>query len=230
MAIVKKYLAKVVAIHNSIEGVYTLEFESLDKPFKYSPGQFLHIAIDSDYDGSGQWPDSRCFSMQSCPEEKTIKITYAVKGKFTSRMEKEIRIGSKVFLKLPLGDLFLKNHNKDNTIFISGGTGITPFLSLFNSSIFVNYSYPVLYAGFRNIETNFYQKELELAKEINSQFQIFPIYQDINGILNIEKIYSKCNFHSTFFISGPPLMIKFFREFLISAKVPNSQILTDDWE
>ena len=37
MAIVKKYPAKVVAIHNPIEGVYTLEFESLDKPFKYSP-------------------------------------------------------------------------------------------------------------------------------------------------------------------------------------------------
>ena len=52
---IKKYPAKVVSIQHSIEGVYTLEFESLGKPFKYDVGQFLHLAID-EYDPSMQWP------------------------------------------------------------------------------------------------------------------------------------------------------------------------------
>jgi hypothetical protein len=34
MAIVKKYPVKVTSILNQIEGVYTLELESLGKPFK----------------------------------------------------------------------------------------------------------------------------------------------------------------------------------------------------
>ncbi|MDO9340155.1 MAG: hypothetical protein Q7T72_06460, partial [Bacteroidales bacterium] len=66
---IKKYPAQVLAIHNHIAGVYTLELKSLGKPFKYAPGQFLHLAID-EYDPSGQWPESRCFSMQSNPDEE----------------------------------------------------------------------------------------------------------------------------------------------------------------
>jgi NAD(P)H-flavin reductase len=43
MAIIKKYQAEIVSLKNSIDGVYTLEFRCLDKPFKYSPGQFLNL-------------------------------------------------------------------------------------------------------------------------------------------------------------------------------------------
>ena len=88
-----------------------MEFKSLGR-YKYYPGQFLHLAIDHEYDGSGQWPESRCFSMQSNPDEKTIKITYAVKGRFTKQMEEKLKIGSEVWLKLPYGDLFTQPHKK----------------------------------------------------------------------------------------------------------------------
>ena len=141
MAIVKKYAAKVVSIQNSIEGVYTLEFESLGKPFKYDAGQFLHLAID-EYDPSMQWPDSRCFSMQSAPAEDVIRITYAAKGQFTNRMKQLLEVGKEVTLKLPYGDLFSQEHNKTNTVFIAGGTGITPYLSLFTDQSFVVYEAP----------------------------------------------------------------------------------------
>ena len=56
MAIVKKYPARVLSVSNNIQGVYTLEIESLGKPFKYEPGQFLHLALD-EYDPTGQWPE-----------------------------------------------------------------------------------------------------------------------------------------------------------------------------
>ena len=127
----KKYKSIVVSILNPFSGIYTVEFASERGNYKYLPGQFLHIALDEDYDGSSQWPDSRCFSMQSNPIEETIKITYAVKGVFTHQMEQQLMVGSEVWLKLPYGDLFTQPHNKTNTVFIAGGTGITPFLSLF---------------------------------------------------------------------------------------------------
>ena len=209
MAIVKKYPAKVVAIHNSIVGVYTLELETLGKPFKYDPGRFLHLALD-EYDPAGQWPDSRCFSMQSSPHEELIKITYAVKGQFTSRMQKELKTGSDVTLKLPYGELFTQPHNKANTVFIAGGTGITPFLSLFNHSSFAIYGNPVLYAGFRSQSMNLYVAELEIAQTTNPSFKFIPVYQDTNGILDISKIYKASKPDASFFISGPPVMIKSF--------------------
>ena len=229
MAIVKKYPAKVVSIQNLIEGVYTLEFESLGKPFKYDAGQFLHLAID-EYDPSMQWPDSRCFSMQSAPAEDLIRITYAAKGQFTNRMRQLLEIGSDVTLKLPYGDLFSQEHNKTNTVFIAGGTGITPYLSLFTDQSFVVYEHPVLYAGFRTEDMNLYKTELEMAQKINPGLDIHLVYQDKDGILDIEKILNENILNCSFFISGPPVMIKNFKQTLIDKGVPEQNVLTDDWE
>ena len=224
----RKYPAQIASITNSSSGVYTIEFSSTGKPFKYEPGQFLHLAID-EYDPAAQWPDSRCFSMQSSPDEELIKITYAVKGQFTSRMQQELKPGSEVTLKLPYGDLFTQPHNKENTVFIAGGTGITPFLSLFNHSSFAGYTNPVLYAGFRSQIMNLYEVELAMAQKINPSFTYIPVYQDIDGILDILIIYKVSTPDSSFFISGPPVMIKLFKRYLISSALPINQILTDDW-
>ena len=51
--IIKKYKARIESIESVIEGVYTLTFSSSERKFRYSPGQFLHIAVDAEYDGSG---------------------------------------------------------------------------------------------------------------------------------------------------------------------------------
>lgn len=229
MAIVKKYRAEVVSIDTFIEGVYTLKIKSLGKPFKYEAGQFLHLAMD-EYDPSAQWPESRCFSMQSAPREEVIRITYAAKGQFTRQMEQDLKPGKEITLKLPYGDLFSQDHNKTNTVFIAGGTGITPYLSLFTDSSFADYNHPVLYAGFRNKPINLYTEELEKAKDINSGLIIHLVYQDKDGILDINKIIENNGTGASYFISGPPIMIKSFKQTLISKGIPVNQILTDDWE
>lgn len=228
--IIKKYKAKVEKIENEIEGVYTLTFTCDDRKFRYSPGQFLHIAIDTDYDGSGQWPESRCFSMQTSPEDEYLKITYAVKGDFTKKMEEELKVGGEVWLKMPYGELFDLGHNTDNTVFISGGTGITPYLSLFTDSKFTNYKNPVLYAGYRSERFNIYDKDLSKASIINSEMKVHNVYEDIDGKLNIDKIFKENGFSSSYFISGPPIMIKLFKQALISFGVSENNIFTDEWE
>jgi NAD(P)H-flavin reductase len=224
--LVKKYRSEVISIKIPFEGIITLEFKSLEGKFKYHPGQFLHIAIDSDYDGSGQWPESRCFSMQTNPDDPAIKITYSVKGRFTLKMEKTLRVGSEVWLKLPYGDLFTRQHNKVNTVFIAGGTGITPFLSLFTHESFKEYRNPKIYLGFKSKAYNLYMNELNSVKQ--SYLKIF--YENEKGLIDIDNIFSDNGNQNDYFISGPPLMIKTFRERLLSNGVPLEQILTDDWE
>jgi ferredoxin-NADP reductase len=225
MAIVKKYPARVLAINNYIDGIYTLELESAGRPFKYDPGQFLHLCLDK-YDPSGQWPESRCFSMQSTPDQKNIKITYAVKGQFTRQMEKQLKVGSEVWIKLPFGDLFAQPHNKSGTVFIAGGTGITPFLSLFAHVSFKEYVNPRIYVGFRSGSFNIYHNELDFVK----QFVPKIYYDDVEGFIDILYIISENGTGVDYFISGPPNMIKEFKQVLIANKVPLTQILTDNWE
>lgn len=228
--IVKKYKARVEAIESKIEGVYTVTFSSNERKFRYTPGQFLHIAIDTDYDGSEQWPESRCFSIQTSPEEEFVKITYAVKGDFTKKMEKELIEGAEVWLKMPYGELFEQKHNKEKTVFISGGTGITPYISLFTDSSFVDYKYPVLYAGFRNKDFNIYSKELTKASFINPTIKINNVYENLDGVLNIDKIYKENGDYASYFISGPPIMIKLFKQNLLANNISEENVLTDEWE
>jgi ferredoxin-NADP reductase len=226
VAIIKKYPAKVSNIINQIPGVYTVFLESLDKPFKYDPGQFLHLALD-EYDPAGQWPESRCFSIQSPPGEEFIKITFAVKGQFTSQMQQELKYGKIVTLKLPYGDLFTQPHNKTNTVFIAGGTGITPFLSLFNHNSFNDYVNPHIYLGFRSREYNIYHHELNNL--YNSTESIKYFYENYDGAIDISRILDDNRNDHDYFISGPPLMIKIFKDFLIKNNVASNQIKTDDW-
>lgn len=221
----KKYKSTIVSIQNPLPGIYTVELKALKGRFRYAPGQFLHLAIDKEYDGIGQWPDSRCFSMQSNPGEKNIRITYAVKGEYTQLMEKSMEEGSEVWLKLPYGNLFTQPHNKTNTVFIAGGTGITPFLSLFTDTFFTNYINPRVYLGFKTKEHNIYQNDL---KKINCNYS--AIYENEEGVLNIEQIRKENSKESSYFISGPPDMIKIFKRYLTQNEIPESHVLTDDWE
>jgi predicted ferric reductase len=229
MAVVKKYKASIVAIKCFIDGIYTLDIQSLGSPFKYSPGQFLHLALD-DYDPSCTWPDSRCFSIQTPPGSEIIRITYAVKGRFTKRMASSLEVGNQVTLKLPYGDLFTQDHNKKNTIFIAGGTGITPFLSLFNNITFREYLNPKLFAGYRTKSMNLYHAELSNAKEINPSFSAKYFYEDETGLINTEDILKEREKDGTYFISGPPAMIGFFKHMLHDRGIALANIKTDDWE
>ncbi|MBQ4440681.1 MAG: FAD-dependent oxidoreductase [Bacteroidales bacterium] len=224
----KKYLSEVVSIANPFKGIYTVEFKSLERPYKYAPGQFLHIAIDEEYDGIGQWPESRCFSMQSDPAEDVIRITYAVKGNFTQEMEKTLAVGREVWLKLPFGELFTQPHNKTNTVFIAGGTGVTPFLSLFTHESFRDYADPKIYLGYKNEDYYIYQKEFAAIKNDNAQITIF--FENKDGVIDIAEIHEQNGNDSSYFISGPPVMIKIFKEKLIELGVPKEHVLTDDWE
>jgi len=56
------------------------------------------------------------------------------------------------------------------------------------------------------------------------------VYQDIDGNLDINKIFNEHGITSTFFISGPPIMIRTFRKYLLEKQVLDRQIITDDWE
>lgn len=229
MANVKKYLAEVVSFKNHFENVYSAEFRSLSGKYRYLPGQFLHLALD-EYDPSCGWPESRCFSIQSSPADENIMITFSVKGKFTATMANELNLGKIVNLKLPYGELFQQEHSKERTVFIAGGTGVTPFLSLFSDPVFSEYKNPKLYFGLREEKLNIYEKFLENAIKMNPGLKIIIRYQDQNGIFQINDIQIENGPGSSYFISGPQIMISAFKSGLLSAGVPESNIKSDDWQ
>ncbi len=227
--IVKKYRSEVVSVENPVADIRTVTLRPLDKPYKYNPGQFLHLALD-EFDPARPWPESRCFSMRSSPDEETLRITFAAKGKFTERMALELVPGKIIHVKLPYGDIFSAEHDTRKSVFVAGGTGITPFLSLFTSKAFSAYQEPRLYFGVRNPSHQLYSADLEKAAGVNPSFQLTFLNEEKDGRLDIRKIFSENGPSAVYFISGPPVMIRNFKISLADSGVPAENIRTDDWE
>ncbi|MDD5208141.1 MAG: FAD-dependent oxidoreductase [Elusimicrobiales bacterium] len=227
--IVKKYRSEVVSVENPVADIRTVTLRPLEKAYKYNPGQFLHLALD-EYDPAGPWPESRCFSMQSSPDDETIKITFAAKGKFTARMAVELAPGKVIHVKLPYGDLFQEGQDGKKSVFVAGGTGITPFLSLFTSKTFAAYPEPRLYFGVRNPSHQLYAANLEKARAVNPSFSFKVLNEEKDGRLDIKTILKENGPAAVYFISGPPVMIKNFKSSLAADGVPAENIRTDDWE
>jgi ferredoxin-NADP reductase len=243
MGVTRKLRCVVQKIMDHGSGVYTLELipEKLLPPFL--PGQFLHLALD-EYDPSRFWPDSRAFSIASSPKIRDkLRISYAVKGNFSSRMERELVEGKHVWVKLPYGD-FVVDKDKPTTL-IAGGTGITPFCS-FLEDLDPGKTHEVhLFYGARSTSLLIYRELLMRIALSVSQFyphyfiEVAPDHSEspedsnlIVGCLAIEKIWPLITNpqEMIFYISGPPPMWKVFLNELQSRKVPVDNIRIDAWE
>lgn len=227
MATPRKIPAVIKEAITHSEGIKSLLIAPKQKCPRFYPGQFLHLAMDP-YDPSYPWPESRVFSIASSPTSDLIRIIFTVKGDFTKKMYDCLKPWDEVWLKLPYGDLFQQGHDKTNTIFIAGGTGITPFLSLFNHESFAEYSRPKIYLGFRTKAYHIYDKEI--SESTNPDLAVTSFYQDTDGVIDINRIFLENGKEASYFISGSPAMIKNFKKILIKKGVPPQHVLTDDWE
>lgn len=120
-------VAKVVKVieHSRDIREYVLE---LEKERKYNPGSFVQLTLDL-VTASDIWPDSRTFSIASY-EKGLMKFIIKKVGTYTTRIFNELNLGDKCTIKYPFGDLFNKKLVDEKHLFIAGGVGITPYLSL----------------------------------------------------------------------------------------------------
>lgn len=223
-----KFKAIVSNIIPHGDGVYTVDFSLENAIARFKPGQFLHLTLDEFDPSAGFWPESRVFSISSAPGSKEVQILYSVKGSYTDRMSKELVKGKEVWLKLPYGDFIIDKHilDAEKIFMIAGGTGISPFIPFLKNYTSDKYALPLsLYYGIRSEEFYIYKELIESLKE-KIEVNVIKGMMDINSIT--DRI-SSCQ-NAKCFISGPPVMIKFFKESLISKNFKNENIIIDEWE
>lgn len=234
----QKILCSVVEIVPHGDRVYTVLLRPSTPAPRFLAGQFLHLALDPFRPGDF-WPESRVFSIASSPSEKDLlRITYAVKGQFTTRMENELALAREVWVKMPYGE-FLVDRSRDVCL-IAGGTGMTAFTA-FLSDLPPEHPHEVqLFYGARRPELLIYR---ELAQQFASRCQKARVHLfaellngSDNGLLqgrvDVEHVsqHLPCLAGLTYYVAGPPAMIQGVTVGLQSANVPASQILVDAWE
>ena len=230
MAVVRKIQCVVRAITDHGERVYTVELEPSISVPTFKPGQFLHLALDP-YDGTGFWPESRVFSIASSPRERDrLTITYAVKGAFSTRMEREVAPGALVWVKLPYGE-FAVESGRDAVLF-AGGTGVTAFTAFLRSLTPDLQTRVLLFYGARTADLFVYGSLAKACADEVPSLTCNLICEETQGRLQVDAAWPaivKMD-DPAFYLSGPPSMLVALTDRLRAHGVADEAIRTDAWE
>lgn len=230
MTVVRKIPCLVFAVTDHGEHVYTVELEPTMAVPRFKPGQFLHLALDEPQPG-GFWPESRVFSIASSPRERDrLSITYAVKGAFTTRMERELTSGGSAWVKLPYGE-FVIDSKRDAVVF-AGGTGVTAFTAFLQSLAPERQPRVLLFYGARKPDLFVYGPMVEACAREVPALSFSLVCEETDGRLEVGPAWPAVEtLHDpVFYLSGPPLMLEALATQLRWRGVSAEVIRTDAWE
>ncbi len=120
---IRKNPHHVTEVIRENENVTTLVIDG--DHFDYLPGQFLYFQKE----GFHRLLDKNPFTMSSAPHEPFLAITAKALGDLSEEF-KNVELGRKVYLDGPYGIFSHLLHPNPNIVFLAGGIGITPFISM----------------------------------------------------------------------------------------------------
>ncbi len=209
---------------------YTIVLESKKHPrFQFQPGQFAWITIWDSPFRDHEHP----FSISSSAHQDS-ELTFTIKelGGFTSKI-KNISVGQRVYVDGPFGSFSIDRHPMAKEyVFIAGGIGITPVMSMLRTMSDRGDTRPVtlLYAN-KILETATFLEEIEkLPGKLNLKV-IHVIEKPVegwageSGFINGDVLRRhlpaevKPN-HTEIFVCGPAPMMNAVENALIELGIP----------
>jgi ferredoxin-NADP reductase len=219
--------------------VYSLALKPEALVPRFRAGQFLHLALDP-YDPSRFWPDSRVFSIASSPAQRDhVRITYAVHGRFTARMESDLIEGRHVWIKMPYGDFVVDRHA--DVILFAGGTGITAFTAFLEGLTPTDRQSVTLAYGARTSGLLIYRDVVERCAGRMPSFDVLYFLEQQgdgdpraakSGRVSVEAVWPRLRRprQTQYYISGPPPMLQSISQALRARDVSPEAIHIDAWE
>jgi len=208
IAIVRSNPYEVVEVRQEAEDIWSLFFKG--PHLDYKPGQFMFIQLLRE----GKLSSPHPFTISSSPTAEQLSITPKKLGDFTMTI-KDTAVGDRAFIDAPYGVFSFLNYSGGEPVFIAGGIGITPFMSMLRYMYEKKPDHRVTLFWANRSEKNLcFQEELEQMEKEMPGLQVIPVMSDqpdwegekghIKGpmILNyIETLENK-----EFYVCGPPAM------------------------
>jgi ferredoxin-NADP reductase len=157
--------AEVTAVDRVTDGSTTLTLRANGAWQGFRAGQFVKLAVEID----GAWR-SRCYSPASAAgdgRELELTVRSHPEGLVSNHLAQNARAGMVVGLAQADGDFQLPDERPDRILLISGGSGITPVMSMLRTLCAEGHRGPITFLHYaRDPESAVYRAELErLAAE-----------------------------------------------------------------
>ncbi len=202
--------------------------------FQYSPGQFAYFKISSPYFSSEEHP----FSIVSSPTEKDqIAITVKAVGDYTKDLRR-LKIGDEMTVEGPFGKFsFTTYANENASVFIAGGIGITPFISMLEYMAKKDPTRPVMLLwSVRKKKDLIKYDHLVALKNTMPNFIFVPIvsgdetWEGESGRLDYSRLEDFTSFYpfretnTGYYICGPENLMTLTLETLLKLRISKNQI------
>jgi propane monooxygenase reductase subunit len=165
--------AEVEEIESLTPEIKRLVLKLVDPPeMAFRAGQYAEIYVP----GSDE---HRAYSMANTPysdERAEFIIRVFPDGKFSGLLEGDLKVGDSLKIKVPYGVFMLHEDSDSDVIFIGGGTGMAPLLSILRymaqKGIERNATF---YFGARRRKDLFYLDKIrELGEQLPGEFRLVP--------------------------------------------------------
>lgn len=205
------------------------------KSLHFEPGQFGWITLDTSPFSIREHPFS--FSSSSMERER-VEITIKELGDFTSGIG-GMSPGSRAYIDGPYGTFTIDRHFPPGYVFIAGGIGITPVISILRTMSDRRDSKPILlFYGSKTWEETTFREELgHLTKQLNLNIihilEEAPVdWQGERGFLTPEMMarhLPKDRAVFEFFVCGPLPMQKAVKEALKILGLPLDRVQSESF-
>lgn len=232
--------ATLTSKHDVAEGTTAFHFSKPDG-FTFKPGQ----AIDLILPANGQDPqegDRHAFSIVSAPHENELCITTRMRDSTYKGALKALAVGTRVQIDGPFGSLALHNKVSRPAVFVAGGIGITPFMSILRHAEHEALSHELLllYSNRRPEDTAFLQ-ELQSLAQRNPHFRLWATMTQMpasalpwageTGLLDEAMLRRALDglADPLIYLVGPPTMVESMKAALGRAGVDEDDIRTEEF-
>lgn len=184
----------------------------------HQPGQYLSIQV---YIPALQLLQPRQYSISSAPDPTYYRISVKKEkgtasypeGLVSNHLIEQIQEGDTLDVSAPAGN-FIPNYSAKQHVFIGGGVGITPLLSMLSALLKNDATTPITWVqGFRSPDVQPFGKELEQWDQKAANLVIHTFYEQppmplskhvYAGPLNLDHINDFKTAHDTsYYICGP---------------------------
>jgi predicted ferric reductase len=187
--LVRRSKYRVAAVNRLDEFVTEVEMEPGESPLVYAPGQFLFVNFREPF--SKQFPpfarnQFHPFSITSAPSEQKLRITVKAVGDYT-RALRTLEPGVEAVVEGPYGAFSSRNAPNDSQVWIAGGIGVTPFLSMARSLNGDATTVDFYYCVEHEPEAHFVDELRSIARE-REDFRVIVVPRDRDGFLTAERL------------------------------------------
>ncbi len=209
--------------------------------FQYRAGQSMDLTLlnppETDAEGN-----TRAFSIASAPFDSDLMIATRMRNTAFKRVLGKAAPGLQLKIEGPSGSFVLHRKAEKPAVFLAGGIGITPFLSIIRQATHEKAPHQMyLFYSNRRPEDAAFLDVLEETTKFNANFHLIATMTEMDksrrewkgetGFINKEMLakYLPAVQGPIYYLAGPPAMVAAMRRMLTDAQVDEDDIRTEEF-